>query len=160
VCGLGKEWWAASDPGGSATVTPACGPPCTERPPQFQWWPKVFDGMPLRATAACHDLAGGEVPLRLGNRPSHDSLTGLPLGCWLEGTRTKGRRPSRRGRRRRGRGDGGMAAVLVTPPSAGTSERVRNGVLEAARMRMVNTTARLGAVLDRASRRRTRRSPA
>jgi hypothetical protein len=27
--------------------------------------PKVFDGMPLRATAARHGLAGGEVPLRL-----------------------------------------------------------------------------------------------
>jgi hypothetical protein len=59
-------------------------------PLRFRWWPKVFDGMPLRATAACHDLSGGEVSLRLGDWSPHDSLTGLPWGCWLEGARTKG----------------------------------------------------------------------
>jgi hypothetical protein len=104
-------------------------------PLRFRRWSKVFDGMPLRATAACHGLAGCEVPLRLGDRSPHDSLTGLPWGCWLEGTRTKGRWPSRRGQRRRGRNDGGVAVVLTPHPSAGMSERVCYGVREAARAR-------------------------
>jgi hypothetical protein len=46
--------------------------------------------MSLRATAACHGLAGGEVPLRLGDWSPHDSLTGLPWGCWLEGHALRG----------------------------------------------------------------------
>jgi hypothetical protein len=43
-----------------------------------------------------------------------------------------------------GRGDAGVPAVLVTLPSAGTRERVRDGVREAARTRKGNSTARVG----------------
>jgi hypothetical protein len=105
-------------------------PRAHDDPLRFRRWPKVFDGMPLRATAACHGLAGGEVPLRLGDWSPHDSLTGLPWGCWLEGSRTKGRRPSRRGRRRRGHGDGGVAVVLAPPSRSGNK---RTCVLQCAR---------------------------
>jgi hypothetical protein len=64
------------------------------RPTRFQWWPKIFDGMPLRATVACHDLAGGEVPLRLGDWPSYDSLWGFPgvAGSKRRALRGDGRR--------------------------------------------------------------------
>jgi hypothetical protein len=40
ACGSRKEWWAAPDPGGLATATPACGPPCANRPRGFTCDPR------------------------------------------------------------------------------------------------------------------------
>jgi hypothetical protein len=134
-------------------------------PLRFRWWPMVFDGMPLRATAACHDLAGGEVSLCLGDWSPHDSLTGLPWGCWLEGTHTKGDG-------RRGEVSAGVGAATATwrrcwrllpvreRANVCATTCVRQRARTVSTMARVEVSGRLGAIRDRASRRGTQRSPA
>jgi hypothetical protein len=108
----------------------------------------VFDELLRREAAARDDLAGGETPRCLGDRRLRGNLKGPPWVVGLEGTRTRGWWPSRRGRRRCGRGDIGAAAVLgrwcgcpfPVPRCVNTRVRACAGV----RACRANGTARLG----------------
>jgi hypothetical protein len=123
ACGLGGEWRAAPDPGGSAAVAPACGPPCTEWSPAAS---RTAQG--VRWNAPKGD-GGGSRPCRRrdptapGVWSPHGSPTGSPRVAGSKGHAPKGRRQSRRGRRQRGCGDDGAAVVLARVPLSGQGAR-------------------------------------
>jgi hypothetical protein len=117
VCGLGEEWRAAPDSGGSVAVTPACGPSCTEWSPAAS---KAAQG--VRQNVPKGD-GGGSRPCRwrgptaLGVWSPHDSLTSSPRVAG-----SKGHTPRATAvvawSARRGRGDDGAAVVLAPHPRA------------------------------------------
>jgi hypothetical protein len=109
-------------------LLPRVGPRVQSGPLLLRGRPKVFDGMLLRVTAAGHDLAGGEIPLRLASglltvapraplgllarRVTHQGATAV--ATWSA--------PARARRRRRG---GGVGAG--TPFWSRGARRAREG---------------------------------
>jgi hypothetical protein len=94
--------------------------------------PKVFDGMPLRATTACHGLAGGEVPLRLATGLHTIASQGFPRVAGSKGHALRG--DGRRGEIGAG-ADAAMAAWQWCWCPLPVRERANVGATACARQR-------------------------
>jgi hypothetical protein len=158
VCGLGKEWRGAPDPGGSAAVTPACGSPCTERSPAVS---KVAQG--VRRNAPKGD-GGVSWPCRRrgpnapGDWSPHDSLTGFPRVAG-----SKGHAP--RGDGRRGEVGAGASAATAARrwcwrPSQCGNERIVGATAYVRQRACKVATSRCKVGRDGTSQRGSRWSPA
>jgi hypothetical protein len=111
ACGSRKEWWAAPDPSGLATATPACGPPCANRPRGFTYDPRCSTqslqgirrhGMASSAVKPHGAWATG--PYWLTSRDPLGSLGSKELNLGKEATDAARSTPVQARRRRRGGG--------------------------------------------------------